>query len=135
METVSYLFAIEDPFEINHNVSRTCNFYGVRKIRDELRRANRILRMREGEAALRYKLFEEAPEEVRPQNNHKQGMASEEHVNGTLENGGEDGERNQLVGEEEGRNGHGNGNRVHSGEGYPELAAVVEGVQGLSVDA
>ncbi|KAF8477126.1 hypothetical protein BDZ91DRAFT_647624 [Kalaharituber pfeilii] len=60
-----YLFAIEDPFETNHNVSRTCNFYGVRKIREEFKRANRILRMREGEMALRNKLFQEAPEEIR----------------------------------------------------------------------
>ena len=134
METVSYLFAIEDPFEINHNVSRTCNSHGVRKIRDEFRRANRIMRMREGEAVLRNKLFEEAPEAVRP-HHQKQSVAGEEHVNGAPENGGGDREGNQLLEGEEGRNKHHNGNGVHTGEGYPELVVAVVGVQKLSVDA
>lgn len=59
-----YIFAIEDPFEINHNVSRTCNIWGVRQIREEFKRANRIMRMRDGEQVLRFQLFEEALESV-----------------------------------------------------------------------
>lgn len=39
-----YLFAIEDPFEIDHNVARTVNHDGICKIRDELRRAWRIIK-------------------------------------------------------------------------------------------
>jgi terminal uridylyltransferase len=38
-----YLFCIEDPFELDHNVARTVTHNGIVAIRDELRRANRIL--------------------------------------------------------------------------------------------
>lgn len=38
-----YLFAIEDPFELNHNVARTVTHNGIIAIRDEFRRAWRIL--------------------------------------------------------------------------------------------
>ncbi|KAK4495945.1 hypothetical protein PRZ48_013213 [Zasmidium cellare] len=38
-----YLFAIEDPFELSHNVARTVTHNGIVAIRDEFRRANRIL--------------------------------------------------------------------------------------------
>ena len=38
-----YLFAVEDPFEISHNVARTVTHHGICAIRDELRRAVRIL--------------------------------------------------------------------------------------------
>lgn len=38
-----YLFAIEDPFELDHNVARTVTHDGIVAIRDELRRAGRIL--------------------------------------------------------------------------------------------
>lgn len=38
-----YLFAIEDPFELDHNVARTVVHFGIVAIRDELRRAWRIL--------------------------------------------------------------------------------------------
>lgn len=38
-----YLFAIEDPFEIDHNVARTVTHNGIVAIRDEFRRAWRIL--------------------------------------------------------------------------------------------
>ena len=34
-----YLFAIEDPFEINHNIARTVVHHGIVAIRDEFRRA------------------------------------------------------------------------------------------------
>lgn len=38
-----YLFSIEDPFELDHNVARTVTHDGIVAIRDELRRAGRIL--------------------------------------------------------------------------------------------
>lgn len=38
-----YLFAIEDPFELDHNVARTVTHNGVVAIRDEFRRAWRII--------------------------------------------------------------------------------------------
>ncbi|KAL6706600.1 hypothetical protein ACN47E_005356 [Coniothyrium glycines] len=42
--TNRYLFAIEDPFEIDHNVARTVTHKGIVAIRDDFRRAWRILR-------------------------------------------------------------------------------------------
>ncbi|KAI9740797.1 MAG: hypothetical protein M1835_003130 [Candelina submexicana] len=38
-----YLIAIEDPFEIEHNVARTVGHFGVCAIRDEIRRAKGIV--------------------------------------------------------------------------------------------
>ncbi|XWW95703.1 hypothetical protein V2A60_003670 [Cordyceps javanica] len=38
-----YLFAIEDPFEVEHNVARTVTHNGIVSIRDEFRRAWRII--------------------------------------------------------------------------------------------
>lgn len=38
-----YLFAIEDPFELTHNVARTVTHNGIVAVRDEFRRAWRIL--------------------------------------------------------------------------------------------
>lgn len=38
-----YLFCIEDPFELGHNVARTVTHPGIVAIRDEFRRANNIL--------------------------------------------------------------------------------------------
>ena len=38
-----YLFAIEDPFELDHNIARTVVHNGIVAIRDELRRAHRII--------------------------------------------------------------------------------------------
>lgn len=38
-----YLFCIEDPFELSHNVARTVTHNGIVAIRDEFRRAFRIL--------------------------------------------------------------------------------------------
>ena len=40
-----YLFAIEDPFEVDHNVARTVTHNGIVSIRDEFRRAWRILKV------------------------------------------------------------------------------------------
>ena len=39
-----YLLAIEDPFETDHNVARTVTHHGIVSIRDEFRRAWRIIR-------------------------------------------------------------------------------------------
>lgn len=39
-----YLFAIEDPFELDHNVARTVTHNGIVSIRDEFRRALKIIR-------------------------------------------------------------------------------------------
>lgn len=38
-----YLFAIEDPFETEHNIARTVVHNGIIAIRDEIRRAHRII--------------------------------------------------------------------------------------------
>ncbi|MCJ1300438.1 Zinc finger, CCHC domain-containing protein [Hypocenomyce scalaris] len=38
-----YLFAIEDPFEIDHNIARTVIHDGIVAVRDEFRRAHRII--------------------------------------------------------------------------------------------
>jgi hypothetical protein len=38
-----YLFAIEDPFEVDHNVARPVTHMGIVALRDEFRRAWRIL--------------------------------------------------------------------------------------------
>ncbi|KAH8836248.1 hypothetical protein RJ55_10013 [Drechmeria coniospora] len=42
-----YLFAIEDPFELDHNVARTVTHNGIVSIRDEFRRAWKIIRTAE----------------------------------------------------------------------------------------
>ena len=39
-----YLFAIEDPFELDHNVARTVTHNGIVSIRDEFRRAWRLIK-------------------------------------------------------------------------------------------
>src|SRR5690606_37558938 len=39
-----YLFALEDPFELEHNVARTVTHNGIVSIRDEVRRALRVVR-------------------------------------------------------------------------------------------
>ena len=41
-----YLFAIEDPFELEHNVARTVVHNGIVAIRDEFRRATKIIQAR-----------------------------------------------------------------------------------------
>ncbi|PKS05859.1 hypothetical protein jhhlp_007688 [Lomentospora prolificans] len=38
-----FLFAIEDPFEVDHNIARTVTHHGIVSIRDEFRRAWRII--------------------------------------------------------------------------------------------
>lgn len=64
--TNRYLFAIEDPFETDHNVARTVTHRGIVAIRDEFRRAWRILRAigtdREPEGGIFDEIIEEALE-------------------------------------------------------------------------
>lgn len=63
--TNRYLFAIEDPFEIDHNVARTVTHRGIVTVRDEFRRAGRILgavgRGMAPEGGLFDEVVEEAP--------------------------------------------------------------------------
>lgn len=62
-----YLFCIEDPFELNHNVARTVTHNGIVAIRDEFRRARRILlAVGRGEMPIDGQLFDELvePEEI-----------------------------------------------------------------------
>lgn len=54
-----YLFAIEDPFELEHNVARTVVHNGIVAIRDEFRRAAKIIQAR-GMTAADGDLFAEA---------------------------------------------------------------------------
>ena len=54
-----YLFAIEDPFEIDHNIARTVVHNGIVAIRDEFRRANRIIQTAGFDGGLPVNLFEE----------------------------------------------------------------------------
>lgn len=39
-----YLLALEDPFEITHNVGRTCSTNGVKRIRSEMQRAALVIK-------------------------------------------------------------------------------------------
>lgn len=58
-----YLFAVEDPFETEHNVSRTCNGPGVNRIKEEFKRAVWLTRIRDGGKSLLETLCMEAPPE------------------------------------------------------------------------
>jgi terminal uridylyltransferase len=58
-----YLFAIEDPFELDHNVARTVTHNGIVSIRDEFRRAWRIIRST-GNANSTEVLLQDASKEV-----------------------------------------------------------------------
>lgn len=60
-----YLFCIEDPFEQSHNVARTVTHNGIVAIRDEFRRAQRILRAVGDGVALpgHFELFDELVED------------------------------------------------------------------------
>lgn len=61
-----FLLAIEDPFEWSHNVGRTVTHRGIVAIRDEFRRAWRILQgLWKGEDALVEGLLDPVKEEVR----------------------------------------------------------------------
>lgn len=59
-----YLFCIEDPFELAHNVARTVTHHGIVAIRDEFRRGMRILTgVGYGQVPKDGQLFEEMVEE------------------------------------------------------------------------
>jgi terminal uridylyltransferase len=61
-----YLFAIEDPFEWDHNVARTVTHYGIVAIRDEFRRAWRIIAAVGGGRVPEGELFEAVVEATPP---------------------------------------------------------------------
>ncbi|KAJ4350258.1 uncharacterized protein N0V89_008879 [Didymosphaeria variabile] len=61
-----YLFSIEDPFELDHNVARTVTHDGIVAIRDELRRAGRILNAVGRGQTPEDGLFDEVVEQVPP---------------------------------------------------------------------
>lgn len=61
-----FLFAIEDPFELDHNVARTVTHNGIVAIRDEFRRAWRIIK-----AAGKGHVIEDLLEDVEA---HKEGL-------------------------------------------------------------
>ena len=54
-----YLLAIEDPFELDHNVARTVTHQGIQLIRDEFRRAWGILRKNRGSGRDQDRLLEQ----------------------------------------------------------------------------
>lgn len=56
-----YLLAIEDPFEIDHNIARTVVYHGIRAIRDEFQRAHGIVQ-NVGPGVANVDLFAEAPD-------------------------------------------------------------------------
>lgn len=57
-----FLFAIEDPFELDHNVARTVVHHGIVKIRDEFRRAWRIIKLA-GKQPTQENLLQDASED------------------------------------------------------------------------
>lgn len=58
-----FLFAIEDPFELDHNVARTVTHNGIVSIRDEFRRAWRIIK-NAGRGQQQENLLEDASQET-----------------------------------------------------------------------
>ena len=59
-----YLFAIEDPFEVDHNVARPVAHHGIVAIRDEFRRAHRLILNVGFSNGVAVDLFEEGKEHV-----------------------------------------------------------------------
>ncbi|MCJ1289387.1 Zinc finger, CCHC domain-containing protein [Xylographa carneopallida] len=59
-----YLFAIEDPFEIDHNVARPVAHHGIVAIRDEFRRAHKLILNVGFSNGVAVDLFEEGKEHV-----------------------------------------------------------------------
>jgi DNA polymerase sigma len=62
-----YLFAIEDPFEHDHNVARTVTHTGIVAIRDEFRRAWRLIR-NEAPSKVRDELLEDVTKAEKEKN-------------------------------------------------------------------
>lgn len=77
-----YLFCIEDPFELDHNVARTVTHFGIVAIRDEFRRAWRILSAIGRGIKPEGGLFDEILEPDTPTQDEKAGVADRE--GGTL---------------------------------------------------
>lgn len=86
--TNRYLFAIEDPFEIDHNVARTVTHRGIVAIRDEFRRAWRILRAIGQGQQPEGGIFDDVVEAPPPQTAKEEAM--EEPNKGTMEDLGID---------------------------------------------
>ncbi|MCJ1405365.1 Zinc finger, CCHC domain-containing protein [Xylographa trunciseda] len=59
-----YLFAIEDPFETDHNVARPVAHHGIVAIRDEFRRAHRLILNAGFSNGVAVDLFEEGKDHV-----------------------------------------------------------------------
>lgn len=98
-----YLFAVEDPFETEHNVSRTCNGPGVGRIREEFRRAVRLIRFRDGGRTMSEYLCMEAPPErpwIRREDRDRFGQGGKSDGRGV---------EGDTHGEEEKREGEGTG--------------------------
>ncbi|QDS75525.1 hypothetical protein FKW77_005241 [Venturia effusa] len=78
-----YLFAIEDPFELDHNVARPVTHHGIVTIRDEFRRAWRILQSighsRPPEGGLFDMIEEAANKSASVQSVQQDGAKDEEH--------------------------------------------------------
>lgn len=70
-----YLFSIEDPFEVDHNVARTVTHDGIVAIRDELRRAGRILGAVGRSEIPEGGLFDEVLEQVGKEEEGDEGVA------------------------------------------------------------
>ncbi|RPB17583.1 PAP/OAS1 substrate-binding domain-containing protein [Morchella conica CCBAS932] len=107
-----YLFAVEDPFETEHNVSRTCNGPGVNRIKDEFKRAVWLIRVRDGGKTLFQNLCMEAPPErvwVRREDRDRRGI-EEAGGHGSKDHQGAEGEagdgvkHESVVLSEDGRN-------------------------------
>jgi terminal uridylyltransferase len=77
--TNRYLFAIEDPFELDHNVARTVTHRGIVAIRDEFRRAWRILSaIGKGMQPVEGGIFDEVVETVPPPKEEVKKMGMED---------------------------------------------------------
>ncbi|MCJ1243152.1 hypothetical protein MMC30_000349 [Trapelia coarctata] len=59
-----YLLAIEDPFELEHNVARPVPHHGICAIRDEFRRANRLTQTGGSILGVKVDMFEEGQEHI-----------------------------------------------------------------------
>jgi terminal uridylyltransferase len=76
--TNRYLFAIEDPFELDHNVARTVTHRGIVAIRDEFRRAWRILTAIGKGMEPQGGIFDEVVEDLPPPKEEVQKMGMED---------------------------------------------------------
>ncbi|KAF2028042.1 PAP/OAS1 substrate-binding domain-containing protein [Setomelanomma holmii] len=97
--TNRYLFAIEDPFELDHNVARTVTHRGIVAIRDEFRRAWRILSAIGRGVQPEGGIFDEVVESPLPPLTPKEAPEpADEPETGTIETLGINGEENSTPG-------------------------------------